>query len=75
MFVNILVIQAEIPRAFVCAEGKIFDVSEWAICQVSILCHYEKGGNMTFAASTCIYESPLCRAWLVDPIPIDRVSM
>ncbi|XP_010459212.1 PREDICTED: uncharacterized protein LOC104740349 [Camelina sativa] len=23
----------EIPRAFVCAEGKIFDVSEWAICQ------------------------------------------
>jgi len=26
----------EIPRAFVCAESKIFDVSEWAICQVSI---------------------------------------
>ncbi|XP_059282538.1 uncharacterized protein LOC132036260 [Lycium ferocissimum] len=25
--------KAEIPRAFVCAEGKIFDVSEWAICQ------------------------------------------
>nr|GFA19403.1 DnaJ homolog dnj-5 isoform X2 [Tanacetum cinerariifolium] len=24
----------EIPRAFVCAESKIFDVSEWAICQV-----------------------------------------
>ncbi|GMH24475.1 hypothetical protein Nepgr_026318 [Nepenthes gracilis] len=23
----------EIPRAFVCAESKIFDVSEWAICQ------------------------------------------
>ncbi|AAG10814.1 Similar to DNAJ proteins [Arabidopsis thaliana] len=23
----------EIPRAFVCAEGKVFDVSEWAICQ------------------------------------------
>ncbi|CAH9083750.1 unnamed protein product [Cuscuta europaea] len=23
----------EIPRAFVCAENKIFDVSEWAICQ------------------------------------------
>lgn len=27
--------QVEIPRAFVCAESKIFDVSEWAICQVS----------------------------------------
>jgi DnaJ family protein C protein 14 len=27
----------EIPRAFVCAESKIFDVSEWAICQVSSL--------------------------------------
>ncbi|XP_051124813.1 uncharacterized protein LOC127247129 isoform X2 [Andrographis paniculata] len=25
--------KVEIPRAFVCAEGKIFDVSEWAICQ------------------------------------------
>ncbi|KAI4323155.1 hypothetical protein L6164_022784 [Bauhinia variegata] len=25
--------KAEIPRAFVCAESKIFDVSEWAICQ------------------------------------------
>ncbi|PIN21072.1 Molecular chaperone (DnaJ superfamily) [Handroanthus impetiginosus] len=23
----------EIPRAFVCAESRIFDVSEWAICQ------------------------------------------
>ncbi|KAF7822511.1 dnaJ-like protein dnj-5 [Senna tora] len=23
----------EIPRAFVCAESKVFDVSEWAICQ------------------------------------------
>ncbi|OIT06498.1 hypothetical protein A4A49_13194 [Nicotiana attenuata] len=32
--------KAEIPRAFVCAEGKIFDVSEWAICQVSVLCYY-----------------------------------
>ena len=27
-------LQVEIPRAFVCAESKIFDVSEWAICQV-----------------------------------------
>jgi hypothetical protein len=26
----------EIPRAFVCAESKIFDVSEWATCQVSV---------------------------------------
>lgn len=26
--------QVEIPRAFVCAESKIFDVSEWASCQV-----------------------------------------
>lgn len=26
--------QVEIPRAFVCAEGKIFDVTEWATCQV-----------------------------------------
>nr|XP_028958590.1 dnaJ homolog subfamily C member 14-like [Malus domestica] len=25
--------KVEIPRAFVCAESKIFDVSEWAICQ------------------------------------------
>ncbi|EPS58399.1 hypothetical protein M569_16416, partial [Genlisea aurea] len=25
--------EVEIPRAFVCAESKIFDVSEWAICQ------------------------------------------
>ncbi|KAH6768163.1 Chaperone DnaJ-domain superfamily protein [Perilla frutescens var. frutescens] len=25
--------KAEIPRAFVCAESRIFDVSEWAICQ------------------------------------------
>ncbi|KAF6166077.1 hypothetical protein GIB67_023787 [Kingdonia uniflora] len=25
--------RVEIPRAFVCAESKIFDVSEWAICQ------------------------------------------
>uniref|UniRef100_A0A1D1YAA5 DnaJ subfamily C member 14 n=1 Tax=Anthurium amnicola TaxID=1678845 RepID=A0A1D1YAA5_9ARAE len=25
--------KGEIPRAFVCAESKIFDVSEWAICQ------------------------------------------
>jgi len=30
-------IKIEIPRAFVCAESKIFDVSEWAICQVSSL--------------------------------------
>lgn len=28
--------KVEIPRAFVCAESKIFDVSEWAICQVSV---------------------------------------
>lgn len=25
--------KVEIPRAFVCAESRIFDVSEWAICQ------------------------------------------
>uniref|UniRef100_A0A1D1YEW2 DnaJ subfamily C member 14 n=3 Tax=Anthurium amnicola TaxID=1678845 RepID=A0A1D1YEW2_9ARAE len=25
--------EVEIPRAFVCAESKIFDASEWAICQ------------------------------------------
>ncbi|KAK4804380.1 hypothetical protein SAY86_004197 [Trapa natans] len=25
--------KVEIPRAFVCAESKVFDVSEWAICQ------------------------------------------
>ncbi|MQM20934.1 hypothetical protein Taro_053964 [Colocasia esculenta] len=25
--------KVEIPRAFVCAESKIFDASEWAICQ------------------------------------------
>ncbi|XP_020085949.1 uncharacterized protein LOC109708563 isoform X1 [Ananas comosus] len=25
--------KVDIPRAFVCAESKIFDVSEWAICQ------------------------------------------
>nr|GEU96924.1 DnaJ domain, cleavage inducing molecular chaperone, Jiv [Tanacetum cinerariifolium] len=25
--------KVKIPRAFVCAQGKIFDVSEWAICQ------------------------------------------
>ncbi|XP_068654349.1 uncharacterized protein [Aristolochia californica] len=25
--------KVKIPRAFVCAEGKIFDVSEWASCQ------------------------------------------
>ncbi|XP_077243868.1 chaperone DnaJ-domain superfamily protein [Tasmannia lanceolata] len=25
--------KVEIPQAFVCAESKIFDVSEWAICQ------------------------------------------
>ncbi|XP_062011923.1 disease resistance protein RPV1-like isoform X2 [Rosa rugosa] len=25
--------KAEIPRAFVCADSKIFDVSEWAVCQ------------------------------------------
>lgn len=36
--------QVEIPRAFVCAESKIFDVSEWASCQVCIwlilvVCH------------------------------------
>ncbi|XWS10724.1 hypothetical protein CRYUN_Cryun38cG0022300 [Craigia yunnanensis] len=30
--------KVEIPRAFVCAESKVFDVSEWAICQVSGLC-------------------------------------
>ena len=29
-------LQMEIPRAFVCAESKIFDVSEWATCQVSV---------------------------------------
>lgn len=33
-------LQVEIPRAFVCAESKIFDVSEWAICQVSSLFVY-----------------------------------
>ncbi|CAK9157796.1 unnamed protein product [Ilex paraguariensis] len=33
--------KVEIPRAFVCAESKIFDVSEWAICQVSsLMCIY-----------------------------------
>ncbi|XP_010923687.1 uncharacterized protein [Elaeis guineensis] len=32
--------KVEIPRAFVCAESKIFDVSEWAICQVSISSHF-----------------------------------
>ncbi|KAH7847555.1 hypothetical protein Vadar_027544 [Vaccinium darrowii] len=26
-------VMVEIPRAFVCAKSKIFDVSEWAICQ------------------------------------------
>ncbi|XP_071692824.1 uncharacterized protein [Rutidosis leptorrhynchoides] len=26
-------VRVEIPRAFVCAESRIFDVSEWAICQ------------------------------------------
>lgn len=26
-------LKVEIPRAFVCAESKIFDASEWAICQ------------------------------------------
>ncbi|KAJ3674513.1 hypothetical protein LUZ60_005129 [Juncus effusus] len=26
-------LKVDIPRAFVCAESKIFDVSEWAICQ------------------------------------------
>ncbi|KAI4388227.1 hypothetical protein MLD38_000575 [Melastoma candidum] len=25
--------RVEIPRAFVCAESKVFDVSEWAMCQ------------------------------------------
>jgi hypothetical protein len=29
-------LQMEIPRAFVCAESKIFDVSEWATCQVIV---------------------------------------
>lgn len=32
-------LKMEIPRAFVCAESRIFDVSEWAICQVSCLFH------------------------------------
>lgn len=32
--VDCIFCQMEIPRAFVCAESKIFDVSEWAICQV-----------------------------------------
>ena len=36
-------LKIEIPRAFVCAESKIFDVSEWAICQVcSLLSHCER---------------------------------
>ncbi|KAG0477151.1 hypothetical protein HPP92_013992 [Vanilla planifolia] len=29
--------KVDIPRAFVCAESKVFDVSEWAICQ-GIVC-------------------------------------
>ncbi|PPS01950.1 hypothetical protein GOBAR_AA18710 [Gossypium barbadense] len=32
-FCMITLSTVEIPRAFVCAESKIFDVSEWAICQ------------------------------------------
>ncbi|KAF8408778.1 hypothetical protein HHK36_004847 [Tetracentron sinense] len=30
---SFITFQVEIPRAFVCAESKIFDVSEWALCQ------------------------------------------
>ncbi|KAI4311346.1 hypothetical protein MLD38_036251 [Melastoma candidum] len=34
-------IQVEVPRAFVCAESKIFDVSEWAICQGRVCTLFE----------------------------------
>ncbi|XP_034212146.1 uncharacterized protein LOC117624801 isoform X2 [Prunus dulcis] len=60
--------KVEIPRAFVCAESKIFDVSEWAICQIYLL-----PGGKRFGISQL--QLIPCREWHAGPTPIGLASM
>lgn len=65
----------EIPRAFVCAESKIFDVSEWAICQVGTYSVYSQAIETFFEYNKNPFDDVPCREWLVDQTLIDPVSM
>ncbi|PKA64388.1 hypothetical protein AXF42_Ash009610 [Apostasia shenzhenica] len=51
--------QVEIPRAFVCAESKIFDVSEWAICQESV--DSDEAFNLVKMEETKVGNAELCQ--------------
>ncbi|URE42187.1 heat shock protein DnaJ [Musa troglodytarum] len=60
----------EIPRAFVCAESKVFDVSEWAICQ-GMTCRSNTHGpsfhvNMVALDSTGLRSNSSTYSWGLD---------
>ncbi|CAL9178008.1 unnamed protein product [Musa hybrid cultivar] len=60
----------EIPRAFVCAESKVFDVSEWAICQ-GMTCRPNTHGpsfhvNMVALDSTGLRSNSSTYSWGLD---------
>ncbi|WOL15333.1 hypothetical protein Cni_G24114 [Canna indica] len=62
--------EVEIPRAFVCAESKIFDVSEWAICQ-GMECRPNTHGptfhvNMVGLDRTGLRSNPSRYPWGLD---------
>ncbi|KAG6526795.1 hypothetical protein ZIOFF_016796 [Zingiber officinale] len=62
--------KVEIPRAFVCAESKIFDVSEWAICQ-GMECKANTHGptfhvNMVGLNTMGLQSNPLRHPWGLD---------
>ncbi|RRT47601.1 hypothetical protein B296_00039010 [Ensete ventricosum] len=65
-----LVYQVEIPQAFVCAESKVFDVSEWAICQ-GMTCRPNTHGptfhvNMVALDSTGLGSDSSTYSWGLD---------
>ncbi|CAD5179968.1 uncharacterized protein LOC135641318 [Musa acuminata AAA Group] len=62
--------KVEIPQAFVCAESKIFDVSEWAICQ-GMACKPNTHGpsfhvNMVGLDGTGLRSNPSRYPWGLD---------
>ncbi|URE41562.1 heat shock protein DnaJ [Musa troglodytarum] len=68
--------KVEIPRAFVCAESKIFDVSEWAICQ-GMACRPDTHGptfhvNMVGLDTTGLRSNSSRYPWGLDAEMIDE---
>ncbi|KAJ8478429.1 hypothetical protein OPV22_022156 [Ensete ventricosum] len=62
--------KVEIPQAFVCAESKVFDVSEWAICQ-GMTCRPNTHGptfhvNMVALDSTGLGSDSSTYSWGLD---------